>query len=58
MILGCGKMRAHYRTPKPGYVENGGFSGYRQCRSVERPGEAFDRELRALGKGIAPFQKK
>jgi hypothetical protein len=27
MILGCGKMRAHYRTPKPGFVENGGFSG-------------------------------
>jgi len=26
MILGCGKMRAHYRTPKPGFVENGGFS--------------------------------
>src|SRR4029434_7929885 len=27
MILGCGKMRAHYRTPEPGFVENGGFSG-------------------------------
>jgi hypothetical protein len=27
MILGCGKMRAHYRTPKPGFVENIGLSG-------------------------------
>jgi hypothetical protein len=27
MILGCGKMRAHYRTLKPGFVENDGFSG-------------------------------
>jgi len=27
MILGCGKMRAHYRTLEPGIVENGGIAG-------------------------------